>query len=152
MLTGCRKSEIAALGWCEVKADKIELPAARTKTAHVVHITPAMRRIIEAQRRETPDGRHVFGMAGGSHLKDAIVDRLAPGVVEGWTVHDLRRSFVSGCARIGIAPHTIERCVNHALGRTLGATAKIYQRYGFETEMADAWSRWSDHVEKIAAK
>jgi Phage integrase family len=35
------------------------------------------------------------------------------GGVSNWTLHDLRRTFATNIAQLGIAPHVIERLLNH---------------------------------------
>jgi len=34
-----------------------------------------------------------------------------------WTLHDLRRTAVTGMNELGIAPHVVEAVVNHISGR-----------------------------------
>jgi integrase len=33
-----------------------------------------------------------------------------------WTLHDLRRTFATRLAELGVAPHVIERLLNHVTG------------------------------------
>jgi integrase len=61
------------------------------------------------------------------------------------TFHDLRQSFASGCARIGIAPHVIEQMLNHKIKGVAG----IYNRHIYEAECKDGFEKWSAHVEKL---
>jgi integrase len=146
ILTGCRKSEIGALEWAEITTDAIELAAERTKTGvrHSVPLTPLMRAIIEAQPN---GGRYVFGPipSGGPWAKRKIDVYLNGADIAPWTLHDLRRSFVTGLARLGVAPHVIERCVNHKLGGIAG----IYQRHDFAVEVREAFELWSRHVASL---
>ena len=62
-----------------------------------------------------------------------------------WTLHDLRRTFRSGLARLGIPPHIAERCVNHHQG---GIQA-IYDRYQYRDEVTATLLRWANHIEEI---
>ncbi len=68
--------------------------------------------------------------------------------VTGWTLHDLRRTFASGLAALGVAIPVIERLLNHISG-TFSGVAGVYQRYDFMPEMRDAVKRWEDHLRKI---
>jgi integrase len=146
ILTGCRRDEIARLEWTEVKTDAIELPAERVKTnvTHRVALTPAMKRVLDALPRR---GR--FAITGKSRPLTAghVKEKFASLPIPPWKLHDLRRSFTTGMARIKIAPHVIERCLNHALG----GVASIYQHHSYYEEMAEAFARWSDHVTRITA-
>jgi len=68
--------------------------------------------------------------------------------VTGWTLHDLRRTFASGLASIGIAIPVIERLLNHVSGSFSGIVG-VYQRYDLMPEMHDAITRREAHVLKI---
>jgi integrase len=67
-----------------------------------------------------------------------------------WTLHDLRRTAATGFARLGVAPHVVERILNHTTG-TLGGVAGVYNRFGYLPEMRAALEQWAQHVERIAA-
>jgi len=64
------------------------------------------------------DGRRVF--QGYSKAK-AKLDRLSG--VSDWTLHDLRRTVVSGMARLGVAPHVADKILNHQSGTISGVAA-----------------------------
>src|SRR4029434_7324077 len=57
--------------------------------------------------------------------------------VTGWRLHDLRRTCVSGMARLGIAPHVADKVLNHQNGAISGVAA-VYQRHDFLAERAQA--------------
>ena len=65
--------------------------------------------------------------------------------VAGWRLHDLRRTCVSGMARLGIAPHIADKILNHQSG-TISGVAAVYQRHDFLTERKNALERWGSHV------
>lgn len=67
-----------------------------------------------------------------------------------WTLHDLRRTVVTGMAEIGIAPHIVEAVVNHISGHK-GGVAGVYNRAKYSQEKRAALQRWADHVEGIVA-
>ena len=68
--------------------------------------------------------------------------------VSGWTLHDLRRTFASGLAAIGVQLPVIERLLNHVSG-SFGGIVGVYQRYDFMPEMRDAIARWECQIQKI---
>jgi integrase len=68
--------------------------------------------------------------------------------VTGWRLHDLRRTCVSGMARLGIPPHVADKILNHQSG-TISGVAAVYQRHDFLAERKDALERWGAHVRKI---
>ncbi len=103
-------------------------------------LTPAMRAVLDELPRI---GRFVlngaFAMPSNKAKAKVTVD------IPDWHLHDLRRSFTTGMARIGVAPHLIERCLNHAVGGVAG----IYQRHDYLGETAAAFEQWSMHIETL---
>lgn len=70
--------------------------------------------------------------------------------VTGWRLHDLRRTCVSGMARLGIAPHIADKVLNHQTG-TISGVAAVYQRHDFLAERRSAMEKWGGHVDKVLA-
>ena len=68
--------------------------------------------------------------------------------VRSWRIHDLRRTCVSGMARLKIAPHVADKVINHQSG-TISGVAAVYQRHEFLTERREALERWGGHVEAV---
>ena len=62
--------------------------------------------------------------------------------VSGWRLHDLRRTCVSGMARLGVAPHLADKILNHQSG-TISGVAAVYQRHDFLAERKDALEKWA---------
>jgi integrase len=62
------------------------------------------------------------------------------GVTE-WTLHDLRRTAATRIAKLGVAPHVIEKILNHVSG-TFAGVAGIYNQHNYESEMRDALDLW----------
>jgi integrase len=67
--------------------------------------------------------------------------------VSGWRLHDLRRTIVSGMARLGIPPHVADKILNHQSG-TISGVAAVYQRHDFLAERKEALDRWGRHVDE----
>ena len=74
------------------------------------------------------------------------LDQLS-GVTE-WRLHDLRRTCVSGMARLGIAPHVADKILNHQAG-TISGVAAVYQRHEFLSERREALDLWGAHIGAI---
>ena len=66
----------------------------------------------------------------------------------GWRLHDLRRTCASGVARLGIAPHVIEKVLNHSSGAISGVAA-VYNRYAYTEEKRAALDIWARALEAI---
>jgi hypothetical protein len=53
--------------------------------------------------------------------------------IEPFTLHDLRRLAATGMAGIGIAPHVVDKILNHVSGAIRGVAA-IYNRHAYIDE------------------
>lgn len=155
-LTAQRKSEVAGMGWSELNLETAEwsLPPARTKAArwHVVPLSTPVMRIISSlpQTHQTlvfPARGKDTVVSGFSKWK-ARLDALCG--VSDWRVHDLRRTAATGMAKLGVAPHVIERTLNHARG-TFGGVAGVYNRFQYLGEMREALERWAHHVQGLTS-
>ncbi len=71
--------------------------------------------------------------------------------VTDWTLHDLRRTVATHMASLGVAPHVIERVLNHRKGVVSGVAA-TYNRFTYLPEMREALEMWALRVEELAGK
>jgi len=154
-LTGQRREEVARLQWDELNlAQRVwTLPKSRTKNAkaHVVHLSDQS---MAALTRADQPGPYVFSLLGTKPFQEfsrakRLLDQLSG--VTGWRLHDLRRTCVSGIARLGVAPHVADKILNHQAG-TISGVAAVYQRHEFLLERKEALDRWGAHVAQIVAR
>jgi integrase len=151
-LTGQRREEVARCTWDEIdlKTRTWKLSSDRTKNAksHEVHLSDQVTAILN---RANKQGKLVFSRSGNIPFQDFSVAKreidLLSGVT-GWRLHDLRRTCVSGMARLGIAPHVADKILNHQ-GGTISGVAAVYQRHDFLAERREALEKWAAHVRKI---
>jgi integrase len=150
-LTGQRREEVAQLKRNELdeKARTWTIPGSRTKNkkVHIVHLSEAAWRVVA----KTPEGELVFGTSRGKRFQafgkgKCTLDKLSG--ITGWRLHDLRRTIVSGMARLGVPPHVADKILNHQAG-TISGVAAVYQRHDFLAERKEALDRWGAHVEHI---
>jgi len=148
-LTGQRREEVAGMRWCEISPDRTQwtIPAARSKNGrpHVVHLTGPVRSILGGLPH-TSD--RVFNTNGNAFTQFARFKRLldSQSKVTNWVLHDLRRTVVSGMAKLGVAPHIADKILNHQSG-TISGVAAVYQRHDFMAERKDALEKWAVHLE-----
>ena len=62
-------------------------------------------------------------------------------------MHDLRRTAASGMLRIGIAPHVVDKILNHKIK----GIARVYLRYEYAAERRAALEAWAAHVESVVS-
>ena len=154
-LTGQRREEVAQLTWDEVDlAGRVwELPASRTKNGkpHIVHLS---KEAIAVLMRAPKLGEFVFSLTGTKPFQSFSaakreLDQVCS--VSNWRLHDLRRTCVSGMARLGVAPHVADKILNHQTG-TISGVAAVYQRHKFLVERNDALERWAAHIASLKHK
>ena len=154
-LTAQRKNEVARMRWSDVNlaSGVWTVPAEHSKNGkpHSVHLNRPMLSLLQSTPRI---GELVFSMNGnaayqGFSKAKARLDRSS-GVVD-WTLHDLRRTVVSGMARLGIAHHVADKVLNHQSG-TISGVAAVYQRHDFIEERKRALEVWGRHVASLLSE
>ncbi|MGO8933596.1 MAG: hypothetical protein ACLQDA_07800, partial [Terracidiphilus sp.] len=69
---------------------------------------------------------------------------------ERWTLHDIRRSCITGLQRLGFPLEVTEAVANHKSG-TLSGIAATYARHDYAKEKREALDAWARHVESIVS-
>jgi integrase len=153
-LTGQRREEVARATHDEFDVGQRTwtIPKSRTKNgkAHIVHLSRPSLAVLRACEKCAP---YVFSSTGSKPFPafgraKRRLDALSG--VTGWRLHDLRRTCVSGMARLGIPPHIADKILNHQ-GGTISGVAAVYQRHEFLAERREALDRWASHVSQIVA-
>ncbi|HCG5126504.1 TPA: integrase arm-type DNA-binding domain-containing protein [Vibrio parahaemolyticus] len=62
---------------------------------------------------------------------------------EGWTLHDLRRTFATCLNDLGVAPHVVEQLLGHSLGGVMA----IYHRSQYLSEKRAALDMWVKNLD-----
>ena len=153
-LTAQRREEVAQMIWDELDLGNRlwTIPGTRTKNGkpHLVHLSEAALRVITSRPRTGP---YVFAIGEKRYRNfpndKRKLDTLA--AVSGWRLHDLRRTAVSGMARLGVPPHVADKILNHTAG-TISGVAAVYQRHEFLAERTKALDAWARHLELIVSR
>ena len=159
LLTGQRRGEIAALQWSWIDFEKmlVTLPATLTKNKRE-HIFPigedALRLIAHIPR----SGRYLFPAArdrskekpatifnGWGKSKDAFDHELD---IPPWSLHDLRRTFRTKWAELGIPRDVAEKYINHVSGVHSGIEA-VYNLHHYLPEMRAATAKWEEFLKDL---
>jgi integrase len=177
ILTGQREAEVAGMTRAEIdlNAATWTIPKERTKNGreHVVDLSPQALAIVNgvpnsgdllfparnaaprkhSRKDSAPNRRPVVGFSAAKRLLDGDVIRktkeaLPTAALAPWRIHDLRRTAATGMAGMGIAPHVIERVLNHVSGVT-GGLVGVYQRHEYRAERKAAVAAWGARVEAI---
>jgi len=134
ILTGQRLGEISNIAAEQIGDGTLHFPDTKNGRPHTIPLGKTAQTLIHPIRYSN-SGAHKVKLDGRSG-------------VTGWTLHDLRRTFASGLASIGVAIPTIERLLNHVSG-TFAGIVGTYQRYDYAKEMRDAVALWDSHIAKI---
>jgi integrase len=150
--TGQRRGEVGGIADRELDERGLwTIPGSRTKNhrQHTVPLGPLAIGIIESVPRMVGrdnlfGSRDERGFTGWGLYKQRLDDRLGDRVAP-WTLHDIRRTFCTRLADIGVEPHVIEAAVNHHSGHKAGV-AGIYNRSRYEHQVKAALVMWDDHL------
>lgn len=165
ILTGQRWEEIRGMRWEELRRERVAgppsnallwyLPESRTKAkrAHVLPLPHQAEAILEELRPSTGGSSFVFESPRKAGSPIARVNRSfrkwrTAAQVEDFEGVDLRRSFATGCARLGVRGEVVAALLNHA-PQTI--TRQVYDRYELLPEKARALATWATHLERVIA-
>ncbi len=141
ILTGQRRSEIAALRRSWISGHEIMFPQGFTKNKreHRIPIGELTQSVVA----ELPSGTDLLfpsrydeekpfnGWGKCKRVFDAAID------VTDYTLHDLRRTYSSNMARLSVPLHVTEKLLNHVSG-TISGVAAVYNRHSYLAEMRAA--------------
>lgn len=149
MLTGCRLSEGAGLRYGHI-LDGVWRQGDRNKSEREHKLRLPKLALAQLNKGAAPDlcfpGQRGGEISGFSKLKASLDEACG---VKGWVVHDLRRTFVSGLADLGIDQMTIKATVNHA---TVTGALSHYMLAELEKQKTAALQAWTDSVSKLVAR
>ncbi len=143
ILTGQRRGEIASLHSAYLEGDLLTLPEELSKNhrEHTYPLSSLAQSLLPKQ-----DGLFFPAKARGTpinHWSECKADFDAQCAIAPWQLRDLRRSFATKLASLRVAPHIIERLLNHRLGTLqaggeLSAVAEVYNQHLYLDEMREA--------------
>src|SRR5262249_55971453 len=123
---------------------------------HLIYLAPKAIEILRRQPRigseqflfTTTGQSPVSGFTRARQRLAVAMAGLAGGQVAPFTLHDLRRTAATGMAALGIAPHVVDRILNHSTGRISGV-ARVYNRHEYLPERKVAVESWAKHIELL---
>jgi integrase len=174
LITGQRRDEVAKMRWedLDLKSGLWTLPreANKANRLHEVPLSPLALEVLDAAKRTSDT--YVFSTNGKTpisgfsrskakadelaaihQLQDAghvkpTEKQIAASMLPDWRLHDLRRTVASNMAKLGVAPHVIEKVLNHSTGANSGVAA-VYNRYAYTSEKRMALEVWTQALEAI---
>jgi integrase len=138
VITGQRRGEMAKIQSAWHQTDGLTIPkeVAKNKREHTIPLTPLALSLAQSAPLK---------IGNWGRKKDEL-DRLSQ--TAEWVLHDLRRTFSTNLAQLQVAPHIIERILNHASG-TISGVAATYNRYAYLGEMRVAMERYEQELARL---
>lgn len=152
ILTGQRRGEIAALRRSWLIDNTIVFPEGFTKNKHEHHL-PLPPTAIDLLQK-LPNRCDLFFPSrinnkkpfnGWGRCKARLDEPLN---LKPYTLHDLRRTFSSNMAMLGIPIQVTEKILNHVSG-TISGVAAIYNRYSYFNEMKEALEMYDEFLDHL---
>jgi integrase len=150
LLTAARRSEAAQMTRAELDGNDWTLPARRNKTGLDL-VRPLSRQAQGILAGLPKTGEFIWSLNGGaspirkfSKFKQQL--DMASGM-NGWTLHDLRRTARSLMSRAGVPTDHAERCLGHVIGGVRG----VYDRHEYHREKAQAFEALASLIERIVS-
>ena len=159
ILTGQRPGEVTSMQWAHLDLNNSvwRIPATMTKSAraHTVHLCPQLVALLTEIRPLTGQATHVLQSTSNeakpvdrhsvSHaVRDLFLDAAFADMAH-FTPHDLRRSFATRLSDLGVAPHVIEKILNHQMTGMMA----VYNRAEYQAECRAALDLWGAKVEEL---
>lgn len=158
LLTGARKSEIAAARWGELDLNKnvLVIPPERFKSdaTHLIPLSANARAIVDGLPRFSA-GDYLFSntlgktpVANVSNAKDRLDALMAEelgGHIPPWVTHDIRRTVRTRLSELRVSHDTAEMIVGHAKK----GLARVYDQHTYEPEMREALEQWAAKLRSI---
>jgi integrase len=152
LLTGQRRDKLHKLQWSDIHDDIWVIPTEPREKGNPGQIKlPRLTLDIIKSRPRFVGNPYVFAGSRNGHAAATLFsgtyktefDKLCG--VSGWRLHDLRRTARSLMSRAGVQTEIAERVIGHARGELI----EIYDRYDYQSEMADALKRLATLIEQI---
>jgi integrase len=165
VLTGARRDQIGQLRkeWLDLDAaiPVVRFPASARRGGSKngeTFILPLSRQavaILRAQLQTAAATDYVFGhpmaVEGFQGYEKAMVALRKSAAVEHWSLHDLRRTFVTlGLERLQLDPMLLDACLNHrAKLVTQSTVGSIYQRARLVEARVPVVQAWADYCDSL---
>jgi integrase len=153
LITAQRLGEVSGMTRQELHLRDREwhLPGNRTKnkTPHIVPLSDMAASVI-TDALEAGGAGALFPICGVTvSAMISLANKRGQFGIPHWTIHDLRRTALTGMARLGVAPIVLGHVANHRTTTRAGVTLAVYQQYTYAAEKRAALDLWADRLSAI---
>lgn len=169
LATGARVGELIKAQWSEIdlEAGSWTIPSQNSKNgkSHFIHLSPfasahfkylasikSGRYVLAGREPDTNMSDKSISKAVRDRIRTTPLQRRTPQTQSlkltggEWSPHDLRRTMASRMGDLGVAPHVIERCLNHIQHGIVG----VYQRQEYLDERKAAFVLWGAKLAELS--
>src|SRR5712691_3215067 len=159
LATGQRRGEIMMGEWShlDLKRKLWIIPADRSKNgkAHVIHLVPLTLNLFLELKTFAGDSHYFVpspaaddDQAMGIYAMNTALQRCRDELgMPKLSPHVLRHTFTTQVSGIGVAPHIVEKLLNHSLTGMLA----VYNHQQYYAERESALKKWAERIEAIIA-
>jgi len=157
LLTGQRGGEVQTMRWQDLDLDAASwtIPPERSKNAlsHFVPLSKPALTILRGLKPLTGNQEWVFPSPtrSGQHIANVqkAADRVRKAAgIEGFVLHDLRRTAASYMTSMGISRLVVSKILNHV---EQGVT-RVYDRHSYDKEKRQALDAWASKLRSIVGR
>jgi integrase len=151
LITAQRLGEVSGMTRSELHFERAEwhLPGRRTKNGHP-HIVPLSELAVTIIREALEHAGDVLVFSPQGVTVSAMVStRNQQFGIPHWTIHDLRRTSLTGMARLGVAPIILGHVANHRTTTRAGVTLAVYSQYTYDKERRAALELWAERLKAL---
>jgi integrase len=153
LLTAARAGEVCSARWGEFNVEApaewiVPAPRVKNRREHAVPLSDAALAIVEEAAALRKSEWVLPAARGAGPLTPSGVLHAIWRILDGVTVHDIRRTVATGMQKLGVRLEVTEAVLNHVSGSRAGVTG-IYQRHTWADEKRAALNAWAKHVERI---
>lgn len=127
LFTGLRREEAASLQWknIDLKAKSLTVPDPKNRQPHVLPLTDFLLELLSRRKQEVgTSSRYVFpgdGVKGYLNEPRKQMQRVTDESGVAFTLHDLRRTFITIAESLDISAYALKRLANHKMGSDVTA-------------------------------
>jgi len=145
LLTAQRIGEAQLAEWSAIEGARWNIPAAHSKNGKAQWVSLS-RQALEVLAGQPADASPIFGGVTNTGVQ-AWLRRWCEReqIVPAFTPHDLRRTAATRMNEIGVAPHVVEKILNHSMQGVMA----VYNKAEYADERVAAMQTWGDALERI---